>query len=314
MSKILVSGANGFVGRALCSQLIRNGHDVVGAVRGRAASGQHSVGDLSDSTDWRNALAGVEVVVHLAARVHMLRDNAVDPLAQFRAVNRDATLNLARQAAAAGVRRFIFISSIGVNGAETISAPFDESTVPRPHSPYAVSKWEAECELNELCADGAMELVILRPPLVYGSNAPGNFATLLKLVRRALPMPLGAVENRRSMISLDNLVEVIIGCATSPAAANQLFLVSDGDDVSTPALLTALAEGMGRPARLWWMPIAVLRLGARLAGRSAMYQQLCGSLCIDSSKMRSALQWRPALSTAEALQRIGREFLKGNNK
>ena len=314
MAKILITGANGFVGSALGAAFEQHGDEVVRAVRVVTQANQTAVGDIHASTNWNAVLSDVSVVVHLAARVHVMHDNAEDPLAQFRAVNRDATLALARQAAAAGVRRFIFLSSIGVNGSQTTTAPFDESSQPAPHSAYAVSKLEAECQLLELCARTSMELVILRPPLVYGCAAPGNFASLLKLVSLALPLPLARARNRRSMISIENLVEIIIACAESAAAANQLFLVSDGDDVSTPQLVQALAKGMGRSAKLWALPMWTVALCAKVTGRSAAYQQLCGSLQIDSSKARNLLKWASALPAAAALERVGKEFLRRNNK
>lgn len=311
MDKILVTGANGFVGRILCDTLRKKGGDVIAAVRTKRSAGEFQTGDLSEVTDWTDALAGVKTVIHLAARVHVLNDTAHNPLAAFRAVNVDGTLNLATQAAKSGVKRFVFISSIGVNGAATFAEPFTELSTPRPHSPYAVSKLEAEEGLKDVCRKAGMEFVIVRPPLVYGPGAPGNFATLLKLVHRRFPLPLGSVSNRRSMIALENLVDFITLCADTPAAANQLFLVADGEDVSTPSLIRSLAAGMGVPARLFCVPLWVLDAGARATGKRGMFQQLCGSLQLDTRKATNLLEWKPPATTDEALRRAAQGYLKG---
>lgn len=312
MTKILVTGANGFVGTALCAALRRQGAQVLGAVRGVPAAGQVGIGDLSGTTDWARALDGVETVVHLAARVHVMRDRSPDRMGDFRAVNVEASLALARQAQSAGAKRFIFISSIGVNGAETDGSAFTELTPVQPHSEYAVSKLEAELALAELCAKGVMTLTVIRPPLVYGALAPGNFALLLKLVRRGIPLPFGALDNRRSLIYIDNLVDFIATCVASPAAGGQIFLVSDGSDISTADIITCLSEGMIRPARLFPVPVPLLALGARLVGRRNMYTQLCGSCRIDIEKARRVLNWAPPTGSAEALRRAAYDYTRGN--
>lgn len=309
-TKFLVTGANGFVGRALCKALRQGGAETVVAVRVRRQPDEVALGDLSAATDWRQALARVDVVVHLAARVHVMNDTVSDRLAAFRSVNVDATLNLARQAAQCGVRRFVFISSIGVNGAATTAAPFSELSAPRPHSDYALSKLEAEEGLRKLCAETGMEFVIIRPPLVYGADAPGNFHSLLKLVRRRLPMPLGSVRNQRSMVALDNLVDFVIVCSAAPAAANELFLVADQTDVSTPELIRLLGQGMDRPARMLPVPVALLAAGARMAGKGNAFQQLCGSLRLDTGKARQLLGWRAPVHAHEGLRKAAAGFLK----
>lgn len=307
---ILVTGATGFVGSALVQALsARSGIKVIGAVRNRAAALPGEVAsvpihNLGPEQDWWAALQGVEVVVHLAARVHVMTDRAANPLTEFRRTNVSGTLRLARQAAQAGVRRFVFISSVGVNGGETFSRPFSASDQPAPHTPYAVSKYEAELALSELAEETGMEVVTLRPPLVYGPNAPGNFATLMKALIKGIPLPLGAVtENQRSFVALDNLVDLVITCLDHPAAANQTFLVSDGEDLSTAELLRRLGSAMGRPARLLPVPVGVLALGANLLGKPEIFQSLCGSLQVDMSRTRELLGWCPPIGVDEGLKR-----------
>lgn len=310
MSKILVTGANGFVGSALCEALLKKEKHVIQTVRTKSRENECAIGDLSASTDWSSALAGCNTVIHLAARVHVMNDKSTDPLAAFRAVNVDATVNLARQAAQSGVKRFIFISSIGVNGAETFSEPFSELSEPQPHSDYALSKFEAGKGLRDICSQFGMEFVIIKPPLVYGAHAPGNFRSLLKFVHKGLPLPLSLINNQRSMVYLENLVDFIQLCVVSPKAANQVFLVADGTDVSTPELIRLLGQGMGKPDRLFPLPVRVLELGASLLGRQSMYQQLCGSLQVDITKAQTLLGWVPPVSVYEGLRRAAQGFLK----
>ncbi len=308
---VLVTGASGFVGSAVVRQQAQHGWPVRAAVR-RVAAGSASVptaatevvqvGDLAADTDWRAALQGMQAVVHCAARVHVLRETSSDPLAEFRRVNVAGTLALARQAVQAGVRRFVFISSIGVNGAETQVLPFSADDVPAPHSPYAVAKHEAELALQALAADTGLELVVIRPPLVYGPGAPGNFARLVGAVRRGLPLPLGAVHNLRSLVALPNLADLVTTCLAHPAAAGQTFLVSDGEDISTTALLRAVGLELGRPARLVPVPAALLARAARLLGQPQLAQQLFGSLQVDIGKTRALLGWAPVVSLSQALQ------------
>ena len=307
--KVLVTGANGFVGRAMLLRLIdMTSLTAVGSVRSSAMPIDTvmpllAVGDLSAQTDWLGVLSGVQVVVHTAARVHVMHESAIDPLEAFRQVNVQGTLNLARQAAGLGVRRFIFISSIGVNGAETFDKPFTDQDLTAPHSPYAVSKCESELGLQALSAETGMEVVIIRPPLVYGLDAPGNFGSLIRLLRRGVPLPLGAVHNQRSLVSLDNLVDLMVTCATHPAAANHTFLVSDGEDVSTTDLLRRIGKALGKQPRLLAIPMSCLKLVAALLGKSDVAKSLCGSLQVDIEKNWRLLGWTPPLSLDEGLQR-----------
>jgi nucleoside-diphosphate-sugar epimerase len=265
--------------------------------------------DLAAEGDWKAALDGVDAVVHCAARVHVMRDTSADPLAEFRRVNVLGTLNLARQAAEAGVRRFIHISSIGVNGAETFDVPFTAEDKAAPHSPYAVSKYEAELGLRQLTLETGLEVVIIRPPLVFGPGAPGNFNKLLLIVHRGIPLPLGAIHNKRSLVALDNLVDLILICLHHPAATNQIFLVSDGEDLSTTVLLRRMGAALGKPARLIPVPARALRTAARLLSKAGFAQQLCGSLQVDISKTRDLLGWTPPVRVDVALMQTARHFL-----
>lgn len=261
--------------------------------------------NLEPSSDWSTALTGCDVIVHAAARVHVMQERAQDPLAEFRRVNVVGTLNLARQAADAGVRRFVFLSSIKVNGEMTaIDRPFTASQPAAPLDPYGVSKAEAEEGLHRLGAETGMEIVIVRPPLVYGPGVRANFGRLVSAIGRGLPLPLARVDqNRRSLVALDNLVDLILTCTTHPAAANQTFLVSDGEDLSTADLLRRLGVAMGRPARLLPVPLALLRLGATLAGKGDMAQRLLGNLQVDITHTCQTLGWRPPISVDEGLRR-----------
>jgi len=306
--KVRVTGANGFVGLALLERLnVMSGLQVAGSVRraaGLAGTTVVEVGDLTAQTDWSLALADADAVVHLAARVHVMQDTATDPLTAFRTVNVDGTLNLARQAAAAGVKRFVFISSVKVNGEFTLSGrAFNEVDTANPQDAYGQSKHEAEQGLRQLSADTGMEVVIIRPPLVYGPQVKANFAALIRAVQRGWPLPLGAVHNQRSLVALDNLVDLIITCITHPLAANQTFLVSDGEDLSTPDLIRRMARAMNRPARLLPAPVWALKGGALLLGKGDAVQRLCGNLQVDISKSRTLLGWNPPISVDEGLRR-----------
>ena len=308
---VLVTGANGFVGRAVCAEVAARGLTVGAATRSPCRFPGETenivVGDIDANILWGAALDGRQAVVHAAARVHVMADTAANPLDEFRRVNVQGTMNLARQAAAAGVQRFVFISSIGVNGAETSQQPFGAQDVPAPHSPYAVSKYEAELGLQELAAETEMEVVIIRPPLVYGSCAPGNFGSLMRWLQRGIPLPLGAIHNQRSLVALDNLVDLIVTCLTHPAAANQTFLVSDGQDVSTTELLRRMGQAMNRPARLIPVPAGLLTQAAALLGKGDMAQRLCGSLQVDIEKTRTLLGWQPPLTLDQGLKKAAED-------
>ncbi|QIH09990.1 MULTISPECIES: NAD-dependent epimerase/dehydratase family protein [unclassified Pseudomonas] len=312
--KVLVTGATGFVGRSLLQWLLRQpNYDVVGACRSpqqaRTSSPEIiSVGELSAETDWQAALTNVEVVVHLAARAHVLKEQDADPKTKFQRTNVDGTLALATQALAAGVRRFIFISSIGVNGNFTSGQAFNETSTPAPHADYARSKLEAESRLQDLLNETEMELVIIRPPLVYAGHAPGNFRRLQKLIASNVPLPFAMVKNQRSMIALENLVDFIGCCIQHPLAANELFLISDNADISTAQMARYLAKGMGRKATLLPIPRRFLYWGAKLLGNEGLYIQLCGSLVIDSRKSRTLLGWQPPVSSEDALVTAGHDF------
>jgi nucleoside-diphosphate-sugar epimerase len=306
--KILTTGSTGFVGKSLVSTLLGNLHDISAPVRtptdSSAPLNSFVVGDIDGTTNWAMALCGADAVIHLAARVHIMRDTARDPLAEFRRVNTEGTLNLARQAAAAGVPRFIFLSTIGVNGNATQpEVAFKESDASLPHDPYSVSKHEAEVGLRGIAKSTGMEVVIIRPTLVYGNNAPGNFGKLTRLVACGLPMPLASIPNRRSLVGIDNLVDFIVTCLKHPAAANETFLISDGEDLSTPDLIQRMARAMNRPARLMPVPKSMLMAAATMLGRREMAQRLCGSLQVDILKARTLLGWNPPVSVDSGLRR-----------
>jgi nucleoside-diphosphate-sugar epimerase len=302
---ILVTGASGFVGQALCAELLRHGYFVRGAVRqveGRAAlQGEPVVvGAINAATDWTAALDGCDVVVHLAARVHVMDDKSVGPLAEFRETNTEGTLNLVRQAADAGVKRFVFISSIKVNG-EGRDAAYLETDTPAPADAYAISKWEAEQGLQRIAANAGLEVVVLRPPLVYGPGVKANFLRLMQLVQKGWPLPLGAISNRRSLLYLGNFVDAIRLCVEHPDAAGQTFLLDDGEPVSTPVLIRAVAQAVGRPARLFAVSVRLLELAGALLGKRAAVDRLTGSLWVDSSPIRVRLGWTPPFSMTEGL-------------
>ena len=306
---VLVTGATGFLGGRLCMALKKDPKVKLTAVvrRGRTVAQVNSVIEMPciDSvSDWADALTIQDVVIHTAARAHIMRDSVADPVSEYRRVNVDGTLNLARQSAAAGVKRFVFISSIKVNGEQTAPGQtFQPENEARPVDSYGISKWEAEQGLQKIAKETGMEVVIIRPPLIYGPGVKGNFANLIKLVRKGLPLPLGAIHNRRSMIALDNLVDLIITCIDHPNARNQIFLASDGQDLSTTELLHGLAQVRGKPARLFPLPGVLLFGAASVLGKTSVANRLMGSLQVDISKTRTLLNWTPPISVDEGLRR-----------
>ena len=312
-NRVLITGASGFVGSALMTRLLGEGLPACGVVHTRPLALACVQGPaLESGGDWSALLEGVGTVVHTAARVHVMRDRAGDALQAFRAVNVEGSLNLARQAASAGVRRFVFISSIKVNGEQTLAgAPYRATDRTSPQDAYGISKAEAEAGLRRLAAHTGMEVVVIRPPLVYGDGVRGNFAMMMRALWHGLPLPLGAItDNRRSLVAVDNLVDLIVTCIDHPAAANQTFLVSDGEDLSTTALLQRLGKAMGKPARL--LPIApvLLQKTAALLGKGDMAQRLLGSLQLDLAHTRTTLGWTPPLTVDEGLRQAVMDKLK----
>lgn len=308
-NRILVTGANGFVGAAVCQEALDRSIQVRGAVRraNRAPAGVEAcaVGDLDSRTAWGPALEGVQAVVHCAARVHVMSDKANDPLAEFRRVNVDGSLNLARHAAASGVRRFIFLSSVKVNGEATLEGQaFAAADQPHPQDPYGISKMEAEQGLWAVARQTNMEVVIIRPPLVYGPGVKANFAAMVHWLQRGVPLPLGAIHNRRSLIALGNLVDLVATCIRHPAAANQTLMVSDDEDVSTTELLKRMATALGRPARLLPVPQPVLAWAVRLMGKPELAQRLFSSLQVDIAPTRQLLGWTPPVSLDAGLRSV----------
>ena len=307
-TNILVTGATGFVGQALLKQLLKSGaYNVTAALRADISfdlCAAYVLGDLANATNWSAALNNQKIVVHAAARAHVFKDEVANPLEEYRRANLHGTLNLARQSSVAGVKRFVFISSIKVNGEQTHNGQmFKPDDVPAPQDNYGISKYEAEQGLQAIAAETGMEIVIIRPTLVYGPNVKGNFASISKLVATGFPLPLGAIYNQRSFVGVDNLVDLIVTCIEHPAAANQVFLVGDGQDLSTTDLLSGVACAMGKPSRLFPLPPFLLMLSATLLGKKAVAQRLLGSLQVDISKARDLLGWVPPISVDEGLRR-----------
>lgn len=310
---ILVTGATGFIGHHLCKALLHSGYQVRGTVRERTGGAglpagvkPAVVGDIGQDTAWTVALEGIACVVHLAARVHVLRETETDPLAAFLRANARATERLARDAAASGVRRLVFASSVRVNGPFSVERPFTEADSPAPDEPYEISKLEAERALLEIALQTGLETVILRVPLVYGPGVKANFLSLMRAVDRRVPLPLAAIRNRRSLIYVGNLVSAILACIEHPAAKGRTFMVADGEDVSSPELARRLARALGRAPLLLPVPPALLRFAGQLAGRRDAIERLCGSLQVDASAIRAALDWRPPFTMAQGIEDTAR--------
>jgi nucleoside-diphosphate-sugar epimerase len=314
--KVLVTGATGFIGSALVTFFAsKEGYEPIAAIRRQqnslpAAIRTVPVGEINADTNWDAALKDVRVVVHVAARAHVMSDTTADPLDEYRQVNVAGTLNLVRQAIDNGVERLVFISSIKVNGEGTEKGnSYTASDKPQPEDPYGISKLEAELGLQELARESGMEVVIIRPPLVYGPGVKANFHSMMRWLDKGVPLPLGAINNRRSLVAVDNLVDLIAVCIDHPAAANQIFLAGDGEDLSTTALLERLAMAMGKPARLIPVPGSVLKIAAALLGRGDIAQRICGSLQIDISDTRDLLGWEPPVTVDEALRKTAESYI-----
>ena len=320
MSGLLVTGASGFVGGALAERLAADGHRLRLALRARPvtlppATEAFIHGDLGEAIDWTPALAHIDGVVHCAARVHVMAETAAEPLAEFRCCNVEGTLRLARAAAAGGVRRFVLISSIKVNGESTVPGrPFTALQAPAPIDPYGISKWEAEQQLRKLSAETGMEVVIIRPVLVYGPGVKANFLNMMKWLYKGAPLPLGAIHNKRSLVALDNLIDLIVTCIDHPRAANQTFLVSDGEDLSTTELLQRMSQALGKRPRLLPVPAWMLETAAKVVGKQSIAQRLCGSLQVDISYTRERLGWTPPISVDAALRKTAQHFLEQQKK
>ncbi|HDS1818547.1 TPA: SDR family oxidoreductase [Pseudomonas putida] len=317
---VFLTGASGFVGSAVLRRLQADGVPTVATVRGADASLPAPVKTVrfksfEEAGTWGDALEGCEVVIHCAARVHVMNDAEADPLSAFRKVNVDGTLALARQAVAAGVKRFIFVSSIKVNGEGTEPGrPYTADDQPQPQDPYGISKLEAEVALQALARELGLEVVIIRPVLVYGPGVKANFESMMRWLSKGVPLPFGALQNSRSLVALDNLVDLVVTCIGHPAAANEVFLVSDGEDLSTTALLQRMARALGKPARLLPVPAWILSGTANLLGRQALSKRLCGSLQVDIEKTRKVLGWQPPMGVDAALGATARHFQETSNK
>lgn len=327
--RVLITGATGFVGQALSALLIKQGFQIRSVIRSKPDHYSHNVsrkaintaesfavGSIGPHTNWSDSLRDIDTVIHLAARVHVMNDRIENPVAAYREVNTAGTELLAKEAAKSGARRFIYLSTIKVNGEETglrtkasglkaknLNKYFSESDIPHPKDPYAISKWEAEDVLRTISSETLMEVVIVRPPLVYGPGVKANFLNLLKIADKGIPLPLGSINNARSFVSLDNLIDFITCCIKHPAAAGETFLVSDGEDLSTPELIKKIAQFMGRPCRLFPFPPNLLHIVGKLIGKSDMIDRLTGSLQVDISKAQNVLGWKPPMSVDAGLRK-----------
>jgi len=309
MAKVILTGATGFVGKALAESLIKSGHEVIALVRTVSTALNPSIKQIQfdltiiDRLNIKSFDTGA-ILIHAAARAHVMHDSSIDPLFEYRKVNRDATIELAKLASRSGARRFIYLSSIKVNGEQTTCGGVCKAEdLPTPKDAYGISKYEAEQGLLEIAANTRLEVVIIRPPLVYGPGVKGNFYSMMQVVKKGFPLPLGAVNNERSLVALDNLIDLIITCIDHPAAASQVFLASDGEDLSTTELLRGVAKAAGVSSRLIPVPVSVLMFMASLLGKKEIAQRILGSLQVDISKTRDLLGWTPPLTVEEGLRR-----------
>lgn len=314
-SKVLVTGSTGFIGRALLSRLAAEKFTIRAVARNSSDNifnekfNVLNVGDIAQPLDWHRALEDVDIVIHLASRVHIMSDHAKDPSSEYRSINVDATLNLAKQAAESGVRRFIFMSSIKVNGEFTcLDEVFTADDIPAPDDPYSISKYQAELGLRAIACETGMEVVIIRPPLVYGPGVKANFLSMVRWLSRSIPLPLGSINNLRSLVAVDNLVDLIVICINHPGAANQLFLVSDDEDISTTSLLIQMGKALGKPALLIPVPVSWLIFFGALLGQYSAVKRLSSSLKVDISKTRNLLGWSPIIDLNEGFRRVAKDF------
>jgi UDP-glucose 4-epimerase len=317
MNRILITGANGFVGRRLsrmlldCEYLVRAAVRHENSAKSLESNEQIVVGDISQDTEWGEALNGISCVIHLAARVHVMGETVSDPLSEYRRVNVLATTNLARQAVLSGVQKFIYLSSIKVNGEVTHKGvSFTAEDCPCPIGPYAVSKHEAEQELLKISTQSAMKVVVIRSPLVYGPGVKANFLNMMKWLDLGIPLPFGSIFNKRKLVYVDNLTDFILTCVQHPAAENQIFLVGDEEDVSTTQLLQGLSRALGRPVRLIAVPMRLLEIFAVVIGRRSLAQRLCGSLQVDITKASKLLNWSPKTTLDAALEKTAKAYIE----
>ena len=312
-NQVLVTGANGFLGQPLVAALKRRNVNVVCVGRNKSKNDSQlffAVPDFCALQVWQKPLLGCDTVIHLAARVHVMHDDAKDPLQAFLKVNLHGTVNLAKAAAKAGVKRFVFVSSVKVNGEFTENTPFSENDVPQPQDAYATSKWEAEIALRKIEKETGMQLVIVRPPLVYGAGVKANFASLLKVVNKKVPLPLASVQAKRSLIYVGNLADAIIICASNPKAAGQTYLVSDGDAISMPQLIKKMALALHKSSYILPFPVSIMHLLAKAVGKTSSVDRLTQSLVIDSSKIRQELDWKPPFTIDQGLKETADWYLK----